>query len=57
VEVSVSGHTEEGKSRAGFWLVGIEWQNRDLQARIRFLDEQGRVVAAEDLELARVPPL
>jgi hypothetical protein len=58
VEVELDGERYPAKVRAGFWLVGIPWGNRDREGVIRFENREGELVKAEpfDLWLAPRPP-
>lgn len=40
--------------RGGVWLAALDWNNRDMEAILQFLDARGTVIDVEQLDLYRV---
>ena len=56
-EVELDDELYESKARAGLWLAGIPWGNRDCEGTVRFVGGDGDLVASAPLTLSSAPPL
>jgi hypothetical protein len=57
VEIDTGDSVLRGKARAGLWLAGIPWGNRDMEFEVRFLARDGSVVARFEQELTHTRPI